>query len=92
MTIEAGPDGGVSFTVDSVATKSREYQPILDRRRESRGHDHVLFCSWCNRLRAGVGWHEVETAVPMLGIFDDADLPRLEYVMCDTCYTARTGV
>lgn len=89
MTITGIEDGGVSFDVDEVSVEGRERQSILDRR-EPRSNEFVLFCSWCSRLRIAIDWHELETAVPLLGIIDEVNLPKLEYVMCDTCYSERS--
>jgi len=89
MSISGAEDGAVCFTVNTVATADREYQPLLDRR-FPRTEDEVPFCSWCNKICVGANmWHEVEDGVQELGLIDADRMPILDPVICEACYELR---
>ncbi len=49
----------------------------------------VTLCSWCKRVRLEDGsWAEVERAVEVMGLFDEAELPRISHGMCPDCANA----
>jgi hypothetical protein len=82
------PDGGVVFTTWFEATEDRAYQPLLDRQAEHRG-DSVELCAWCNRVKTGDGWHEVDDLPD-----PDARPPVVDDGLCEICellLTTRPG-
>jgi len=46
----------------------------------------LRMCSWCKKIQtANETWHEVETAVGMLGLFDEFPLPQITHSICKPC-------
>jgi hypothetical protein len=77
--------GGVHFETTTVKTELRPTQELFSRYRPRSG-DKITACSWCNRIEAETGWHEVEEAVETLGLFDVDPLPMLTHGICPSCY------
>jgi hypothetical protein len=85
--LTVGPaEGGemIVFMTQVVAEMPRPPQALLDRRRE-RGKRTVVMCSWCDRVKEGSAWVEVEQAALALGLTGDRDMPRIRYDLCDEC-------
>jgi hypothetical protein len=85
--LTVGPaEGGemIVFMTQVVAERPRPRQALLDRRRE-RGKRTVVMCSWCDRVKEGSAWVEVEQAALALGLTGDGDMPRIRYDLCDEC-------
>ena len=87
MSITASSGGSVCFTINPVLTQNRDYQPILDRSFR-RSADEIPFCSWCNKIFISENnWQEVEEGVQELGLIDVGEMPILDPVTCDACYS-----
>ena len=85
--LTVGPaEGGemIVFMTQVVAELPRPRQALLDRRRE-RGKRTVVMCSWCDRVKEGSAWVEVEQAALALGLTGDGDMPRIRYDLCEEC-------
>jgi hypothetical protein len=85
--LTVGPaEGGemIVFMTQVVAERRRPRQALLDRRRE-RGKRTVVMCSWCDRVKEGSAWVEIEQAALALGLTGDGDMPRIRYDLCDEC-------
>jgi hypothetical protein len=82
-----GPaEGGemIVFMTEVVAERQRPHQALFDRRRP-RAKRTVVMCSWCDRLKEGAAWVEVEQAALALGLTGDGVMPRINYDLCERC-------
>lgn len=92
MIVSRRPDGNVEFTTRLLASKARPRQPLLAKSTPRSG-ERVLTCSWCNRVHAGTEeWLEVEDASDRLHLAGEAELPRMEHVVCPHCFAKVTEI
>jgi hypothetical protein len=85
--LTVGPaEGGemIVFMTQVVAELPRPRQALLDRRR-GRGKRTVVMCSWCDRVKEGSAWVEVEQAALALGLTGEGVIPKVRYDLCDEC-------
>lgn len=84
MTVMPLPDGGTEFRTRPHWLGVRETMPLLDRRTPRTGQI-LTMCSWCNRVKVGSGWDEVEVAVDRLALLEAPALPALTHGICQDC-------
>jgi hypothetical protein len=86
MEVTPQPEGQVAFKTVLLAAKDRPEQRLLNRT-TPRTQQHVMVCSWCDRVSVGRDeWLEVEPAMERLGLDGAEELPRVEPVVCAQCY------
>ena len=47
--------------------------------------DLLLLCSWCNRVKSGDEWVEIEEAAEALQFLDREHLPAVTHGICEAC-------
>jgi hypothetical protein len=85
--LTVGPaEGGemIVFMTEVVAELPRPRQALLDHRRR-RAKRTVVMCSWCDRVKEGSAWVEIEQAALALGLTDGGAMPRIDHDICDRC-------
>ena len=86
MTIDADPDGSVTFHTRPVSVEDRESLALLAAG-SPRSREILRACSWCARIDTGDGeWVEVEEATKRLRLFELESLPQLTHGICGSCY------
>jgi hypothetical protein len=48
-------------------------------------HGLLVICSWCNAVRNGKQWVELETAVRQLRLLEGQNTPQIVHSLCDGC-------
>ncbi len=92
MIVTARPDGNVEFKTVLLATTARVSQRLFDKS-TPRNDRHIMVCSWCDRVNAGVEeWLEVEAAMARLHLTDEPVLPQVESVVCPGCFAKVTEI
>jgi hypothetical protein len=85
LTVTGEPRDVVQFRTNQLARSARPREALLDPRVTRHGAA-LRICSWCNRVRAGDDWTEVEEAVERLHLMLRASvLPPLAHDMCESC-------
>lgn len=84
MTVCGTEGGAVQFRTHELATAHRPHEALLDASTPRTGMP-VDVCSWCNRVRAGDAWLEVEQAVERMHLMLRSVLPPLEHGTCEHC-------
>lgn len=85
LTPEAHDD--VEFHIRPVREEARRFQALFDPT-VSRASEVVMVCSWCKRVEARDGWHEVEVTVESLDLASRDLLPALSHGACPDCLDA----
>lgn len=86
MVISPAIDDSVCLEMTTVRVEERFPQVILQQD-GTCSETVVVTCSWCKKIRTDDGvWHEVEVAVPLLGLFELDEVPQLSHGMCEKCY------
>ena len=86
MIVTRQPNGNVEFKTVLLASKVRSPQRLLARS-TPRTAQHVMVCSWCDLVNVDLDkWFEVEAVMDYLRLADEAELPRIEPVVCPDCY------
>jgi hypothetical protein len=80
----------IVFMTQVVAVHQRPRQALLDRR-QPRATRAVTMCSWCDRVKEGSAWVEVEQAALALGLTSGGVMPRISYDLCDRCARELSG-
>jgi hypothetical protein len=84
MTVTPLEDGGTEFRTRPQRLDLRPDSPLLNRQ-TSRTGDLLTMCSWCNRVRVGGNWDEIEVAVDRLALLEAPALPGLTHGICEEC-------
>jgi hypothetical protein len=85
--LEIRPGEGPGHIAILVRTVTEEYRPpraLLDPEQRT-GRRSLTMCSWCDRVRAGSGWVEVEQAAGLMGLTSSDFAPQIDYDLCDRC-------
>jgi len=84
MDVRPADGGAVEFRSRIVSEEPRQALSLLDRRFPRTG-DLITVCSWCEKVRVGGRWVEVEDAIAALGLFQQGELPALTHGICRDC-------
>jgi len=77
-------DYGVDFCSRVIRLESRPEPLLLTA--EDRSDEFIRMCSWCKRVATPNNtWVEVETAIELLGLFDEPRLPGITHGVCPEC-------
>lgn len=92
MVVTGRADGSVEFKTVLLATTARVPQRLFDKS-TPRNNRHIMVCSWCDRVNAGVEeWLEVEAAMERLHLTNEPELPQVESVVCPGCFAKVTEI
>jgi hypothetical protein len=85
LTIGPGEGGEmIVFMTQVVAEHQRPRQALLDRRQQ-RATRAIAMCSWCDRVKEGSAWVEVEQAALALGLTNGGVMPTIDHELCERC-------
>jgi hypothetical protein len=80
-----GLDGaGVRLSTWLIEETARESVRLLERD-VPRSSELVYVCSWCNRVRMGDRWLEVEDALHETSLFEAERVPAITHGVCRPC-------
>ena len=85
LRLEPGPGNSVECLGVLLREQQRPFYSILDRA-FPRSRERLIMCSLCKRIHAfDLRWLELEDAIQQLDLFDSANLPEIDYAVCDRC-------
>ena len=85
LRLEPGPANSVECLGVLLREQQRPFYSILDRA-FPRSRERLIMCSLCKRIHAfDLRWLELEDAIQQLDLFDSANLPEIDYAVCDRC-------
>ncbi len=75
----------VLFAAFMLSEEERDVpQPMLNPN-SPRNHETLTMCGWCDRFLVDGEWVEIEVAVERLGLFQQAELPKIDHDICPDC-------
>jgi hypothetical protein len=68
------------------APRVRRDQCLRKTSREGTATRFVTVCAWCERVRVGGCWLEMDRAIAQLRTFEWPEPPGLTHGICDDCF------
>lgn len=85
LALAPGTEDSIECEGILLREQERPYYSILDRV-FPRSQERLTMCSLCKRIHAfDLRWLELEDAIHQLDLFDSAQLPEIDYAVCDEC-------
>lgn len=78
-------DSGIQLTGRVLKLEKRDKVLLFDAHAK-RTNKTLRICAWCKKVEVEGNWHEVETVIERLKLFQKTKLPQLDHVMCNNCY------
>jgi hypothetical protein len=88
MVLSPLTDGSVVFKTTLLKAEARDFINLLSIDRE-KSEGMIVVCSWCNKVEVDHDngqWREVEEAIKILGLMNDAQQPPVTHGCCSACY------
>jgi hypothetical protein len=78
--LDSRDGASVVVTTTVIAEQPRDIQYTF-----TGHHGLLVICSWCNAVRTGKQWVELEIAVRQLRLLEGQNTPQIVHSLCDRC-------
>lgn len=79
------PEVNQWLTVNTQLTRATARPAAETLPEELQGGDGIRICAWCNRIKLGEAWRELEEGITHLGLFSEPMMPPLNHGICENC-------